>query len=237
MELLLNPEILIALLTLTALEIVLGIDNIIFISILASRLPVDEQKFARTVGLGVAMLMRLLLLFSISLIMRLTAPLLIIFSNEISGRDLILIIGGIFLLVKSTLEIYHNVEGDKQHQVGKIKASFTGVILQIMVMDLIFSLDSVITAIGLVDQIWIMVVAVVIAVVFMMIFVNAISHFIEEHPSIKILALSFLLLVGLALIGDGLDMHIPKGYIYFSMLFSTYVQLLNIRMKKKKLAN
>jgi|TARA_B110001454_G_C12598210_1_gene383300 predicted tellurium resistance membrane protein TerC len=169
--------------------------------------------------------------------MRLTAPLLIIFSNEISGRDLILIIGGIFLLVKSTLEIYHNVEGDKQHQVGKIKASFTGVILQIMVMDLIFSLDSVITAIGLVDQIWIMVVAVVIAVVFMMIFVNAISHFIEEHPSIKILALSFLLLVGLALIGDGLDMHIPKGYIYFSMLFSTYVQLLNIRMKKKKLAN
>ena len=237
MELLLNPEILIALLTLTALEIVLGIDNIIFISILASRLPVNEQKSARTVGLGVAMLMRIILLFSLSLIMRLTAPLLIIFSNEISGRDLILIIGGIFLLVKSTLEIYHNVEGDKQHQVGKIKASFTGVILQIMVMDLIFSLDSVITAIGLVDQIWIMVVAVVIAVVFMMIFVNAISHFIEEHPSIKILALSFLLLVGLALIGDGLDMHIPKGYIYFSMLFSTYVQLLNIRMKKKKLAN
>ena len=237
MELLLNPEILIALLTLTALEIVLGIDNIIFISILASRLPVNEQKSARTVGLGVAMLMRIILLFSLSLIMRLTAPLLIIFSNEISGRDLILIIGGIFLLVKSTLEIYHNVEGDKQHHVGKIKVSFRGVILQIMVMDLIFSLDSVITAIGLVDQIWIMVVAVVIAVAFMMIFVNAISHFIEEHPSIKILALSFLLLVGLALIGDGLDMHIPKGYIYFSMLFSTYVQLLNIRMKKKKLAS
>ena len=237
MEILLNPEIIIALLTLTALEIVLGIDNIIFISILASRLPIDEQKTARSVGLAVAMIMRILLLFSLSFIMRLTEPLLVIFSNEISGRDLILIIGGLFLLVKSTLEIYHNVEGDKQHQVGKVKASFTGVILQIMLMDLIFSLDSVITAIGLVDQIWIMVVSVVIAVIFMMVFVTAISNFIDEHPSIKILALSFLLLVGLALIGDGLDMHIPKGYIYFSMLFSTYVQLLNIRMKKKKLSS
>lgn len=237
MEILLNPEIIIALLTLTALEIVLGIDNIIFISILASRLPIDEQKTARSVGLAVAMIMRILLLFSLSFIMRLTEPLLVIFSNEISGRDLILIIGGLFLLVKSTLEIYHNVEGDKQHQVGKVKASFAGVILQIMLMDLIFSLDSVITAIGLVDQIWIMVVSVVIAVIFMMVFVTAISNFIDEHPSIKILALSFLLLVGLALIGDGLDMHIPKGYIYFSMLFSTYVQLLNIRMKKKKLSS
>lgn len=237
MEILLNPEIIIALLTLTALEIVLGIDNIIFISILASRLPIDEQKTARSVGLAVAMIMRILLLFSLSFIMRLTEPLLVIFSNEVSGRDLILIIGGLFLLVKSTLEIYHNVEGDKQHQVGKVKASFTGVILQIMLMDLIFSLDSVITAIGLVDQIWIMVVSVVIAVIFMMVFVTAISNFIDEHPSIKILALSFLLLVGLALIGDGLDMHIPKGYIYFSMLFSTYVQLLNIRMKKKKLSS
>jgi predicted tellurium resistance membrane protein TerC len=237
MEILLNPEILIALLTLTALEIVLGIDNIIFISILASRLPLNEQKPAQRAGLLVAMIMRVLLLFSLSLIMRLTEPLLIVFSNEISGRDLILIIGGVFLLVKSTLEIYHNVEGDKQHQVGKIKVSFSGVLLQIMVMDLIFSLDSVITAIGLVDQIWIMVVSVVIAVIFMMVFVNAISNFIEEHPSIKILALSFLLLVGLALIGDGLDMHIPKGYIYFSMIFSTYVQLLNIRMKKKKITN
>tara|TARA_B100000586_G_scaffold243567_1_gene198051 strand:- start:102 stop:830 length:729 start_codon:yes stop_codon:yes gene_type:complete len=236
MEFLLDPQILIALLTLTALEIVLGIDNIIFISILASRLPEDKQRPARNLGLVAAMFMRILLLFSLSLIMRLTAPLLIVLSNEISGRDLILIIGGMFLLIKSTLEIYHNVEGDKKHQVGKIKVSFAGVLVQIMVMDLIFSLDSVITAIGLVDQIWIMVVAVVVAVIFMMVFVNAISKFIEEHPSIKILALSFLLLVGLALIGDGFDMHIPKGYVYFSMLFSTFVQLLNIRMKKKKLS-
>jgi len=190
MEFLLDPQILIALLTLTALEIVLGIDNIIFISILASRLPEDKQRPARNLGLVAAMFMRILLLFSLSLIMRLTSPLLIVLSNEISGRDLILIIGGMFLLIKSTLEIYHNVEGDKKHQVGKIKVSFAGVLVQIMVMDLIFSLDSVITAIGLVDQIWIMVVAVVVAVIFMMVFVNAISKFIEEHPSIKILALS-----------------------------------------------
>ena len=232
MEILLNPEILIALLTLTALEIVLGIDNIIFISILASRLPLNEQKPAQRAGLLVAMIMRVLLLFSLSLIMRLTEPLLIVFSNEISGRDLILIIGGVFLLVKSTLEIYHNVEGDKQHQVGKIKVSFSGVLLQIMVMDLIFSLDSVIIAVGLADNIQIMILAIIISIGIMMLSATSIGNFVDEHPTVKMLALSFLILVAVTLVAEGLDFHFPKGYIYFAMAFSFFVEMLNLKIRK-----
>lgn len=234
MDWLLDPQIWLALGVLTALEVVLGIDNIIFITILAGRLPESQQDSARTVGLAMAMIMRIVLLFSLSIIMRLTAPLFELFSMEISGRDIILIAGGAFLLVKSTLEIFHNVEGEKDHQIKKVKTSFISVIIQITLMDIIFSLDSVITAIGLANQLWVMVTAIVIAVIFMMVFVGVISDIVENHPSIKILALSFLLLVGLALIGDGLDMHIPKGYIYFSMLFSTFVQVINIKVQSNR---
>ena len=233
MEWITNPELLIALLTLTVLEIVLGVDNLVFISILANKLPQDQQKTARNIGLFLAMFVRIALLFSLSWIMKLSEPLFTLLGNELSGRDLILTIGGLFLIFKSTIEIHNHLEGEKDLE-KNIKVGFSNVIFQIVLLDIIFSLDSVITAIGLVDEINIMIIAIVIAIIFMMIFINTISTFIEEHPTIKILALSFLLLIGIALIGDGLDMHIPKGYIYFAMAFSTFVEMINLKLHKKK---
>ncbi len=232
-----DPQLWMALLTLTALEIVLGIDNIIFIAILAGRLPEHLQAKGRTIGLVLAMIMRIGLLFSITLIMKLTAPLFAVLGSEISGRDIILILGGLFLLGKSTLEIHGNLEGEEAHDETKTTrrtVSFRGVIIQIMLLDIVFSLDSVITAIGLADQLSVMVAAIVIAVIFMMFLAGGISRFVEGHPTIKILALSFLLLVGISLVGEGLDMHIPKGYIYFAMAFSIFVESLNLRIRKSR---
>ena len=233
-----DPNTWIALLTLSALEIVLGIDNIIFIAILSGKLPKNQQKRARTMGLLVAMISRIALLFSITLIMRLTRPLLTILSFEISGRDIILIVGGLFLLVKSTLEIHANLEGEESHTDGNNigNVTFGGVIVQIMLLDIVFSIDSVITAIGLAKQIGVMVAAIVIAVVVMILLSGKISAFVEDHPTIKILALSFLMLIGISLVGEGLDLHIPKGYVYFAMAFSTFVEMLNLRIRKRRLA-
>jgi predicted tellurium resistance membrane protein TerC len=222
----------VALVTLTALEIVLGIDNIIFISILSSRLPADQQARARIVGLGAAMVMRILLLFTISWIIGLTAPFLNIAGLEISGRDLILIGGGLFLIGKSTLEIHHRLEGEEETGGGTAKvASFAGVIVQIMLLDIVFSLDSVITAVGMADDLWVMITAVVIAVGVMMLSAGPISDFVNRHPTVKILALSFLLLIGTSLVAEGLEFHIPKGYIYFAMAFSVFVELINLRVR------
>ncbi len=227
-------EIAIALLTLVALEIVLGIDNIIFISILAGKLPENKQNSARLVGLAAAMIMRVALLFSLSLIMKLTDPLFTVLGNEISGRDIILIAGGLFLLGKSTFEIHDKLEGDEQSGGGKKKAvSFAGVIAQIMILDIVFSLDSVITAIGMTDMLWVMITAVVISVIFMMFTAKAVSNFVQKHPTIKILALSFLLLIGIVLIAEGFDQHISKGYIYFAMAFSVFVEMINIRIRHR----
>jgi len=235
MEWLTDPQALIALLTLTVLEIVLGIDNIIFISILTDKLPPEERKKGRLIGLGLAMLMRIVLLFSISLIIKLTAPLFTILNFDISGRDLILIIGGLFLLAKSTHEIHTKLEGEEDIKRGKGNATFLSVIIQILLLDIIFSLDSVITAVGMADHLGVMVTAVVIAVIFMMIFVGPVSNFVENHPTIKILALSFLLLIGFSLVVEGLHQHIPKGYIYFAMAFSVFVELLNLKVRKKRI--
>lgn len=231
MEMLTDPQAIIALITLTALEIVLGIDNIIFISILAGKLPRHQQKRARIIGLGLAMFTRIGLLFSLTWLMRLTSPLFSVLENEISGRDLILILGGLFLLGKSTLEIHDKLEGEEEGSSARAAASFVGILIQIMFLDIIFSLDSIITAIGMASQLAIMVTAVVIAVGFMMLFSGAVSAFIDRNPTIKILALSFLILIGVALIGDGLGMHIPKGYVYFAMAFSVGVEMLNIRVR------
>jgi predicted tellurium resistance membrane protein TerC len=229
-----DPQAWMALATLTVLEIVLGIDNIVFISILAGRLPERQQPRARLVGLAAAMVMRILLLFSITWVMRLTAPLFTVMSNEISGRDLILIIGGLFLLAKSTHEIHNKLEGESEAEKSKRAAtSFAAVIVQIMLLDIVFSLDSVITAIGMANRVSIMVIAVIISVGFMMMFAGAISNFVNRHPTVKMLALSFLLLIGVALLADGFDQHIPKGYIYFAMAFSVFVEMLNLRMKSK----
>ncbi len=236
MHWLMDPNAWIALLTLTALEIVLGIDNIIFIAILAAKLPKEQQARGRKVGLALAMLTRIALLFSITLIMKLTAPLFTIFAKEISGRDMILILGGLFLLGKSTLEIHDNLEGEEGHDPeggGNKGRSFTGVVFQIALLDIVFSIDSVITAIGLADKLAVMVTAVVIAVIVMIFLAGSISAFIEKHPTIKILALSFLLLIGLSLVGEGLDLHIPKGYIYFAMAFSIFVEVLNMGVRKR----
>lgn len=233
MQWLVDPQAWMALLTLTALEIVLGIDNIIFISILTGKLPKERQDKVRTIGLALAMIMRIALLFSLSLIMRLTNPLFTVIGNEISGRDLVLILGGLFLLGKSTMEIHENLEGEENGKDAKPRNSYIGVFIQIMLLDIVFSLDSVITAIGMSNNLTIMVLAVVIAVIFMMFTSGSVSHLIEEHPSIKVLALSFLMIVGMALMGDGFDMHIPKGYIYFSMAFSVFVEVINIRLRKK----
>ncbi len=232
MEWLTQPQAWAALATLTAIEIVLGIDNIIFIAILAGRLPEHKQARARTIGLAAAMFSRIALLLSITWIMRLTSPLFAIAALEISGRDLILIGGGLFLLAKSTLEIHDSLEGARGSADQRVAANFLGVILQIMVLDLVFSLDSVITAIGLADHIPIMILAIVIAVVVMMVSAAPLSRFIKHHPTIKILALSFLLLIGMALIGEGLDLHVPKGYIYFAMAFSVFVEMINMRVRR-----
>lgn len=233
MEWITDPQALIALLTLTVLEIVLGIDNIIFISILSGRLPQHQQKKARLLGLSLAMITRILLLFSISLIIKLTAPLFTVFSMGISGRDLILILGGLFLLAKSTHEIHDKLEGTEEEKSKKSVASFTSVIVQILLLDIVFSLDSVITAIGMANELGVMVTAVIIAVIFMMFFAESISGFVENHPTIKILALSFLLLIGFSLIVEGMHQHIPKGYIYFAMAFSVFVEMINLKMRKK----
>ncbi len=234
-----DPNVWFALMTLSAIEIVLGIDNIIFIAILADKLPKDKKASGRTVGLLLAMLTRIALLFSITLIMKLTQPLFTIITAEISGRDLILIAGGLFLLGKSTLEIHSNLEGEETHaqaEKHRKRVTFSGVIVQIMLLDIVFSIDSVITAIGLAKQLAVMIAAIVIAVIFMIFLATKISTFVENHPTIKILALSFLLLIGFSLVGEGLDLHIPKGYIYFAMAFSTFVEILNIRVRKRRLA-
>lgn len=236
MEWLTDPQIWIAFTTLTALELVLGIDNVVFISILAAKLPVDQQKKARTVGLALAMLTRIALLFSLSWMIRLTAPLFTVLGNEISGRDLILIAGGLFLLGKSTHEIHQKLEGDEGHASARVKPSFTSVIVQILLLDVVFSLDSVITAVGMVNEISIMIAAVVVAIVFMIAFAGPISNFVERRPTVKMLALSFLLLIGMTLVADGLDQHIPKGYIYFAMAFSVFVELLNLKLRKPHVA-
>ncbi len=232
MDWLADPQVWIALVTLVALEIVLGIDNVIFISILAGKLPESQQPRARFIGLGLAMVTRILLLFSLSWIIRLTAPLFAVRGHEVSGRDLILILGGLFLLAKSTHEIHQKLEGEEGAVSERVKPSFTSVIVQILLLDVVFSLDSVITAVGMVDEIWIMVAAVVIAVIFMMVFAAPISGFVERHPTIKMLALSFLLLIGFTLVVEGFDQHIPKGYIYFAMAFSVLVEMLNLKLRK-----
>jgi predicted tellurium resistance membrane protein TerC len=227
-----DPQGLIAFTTLLALEVVLGIDNVVFISILAGKLRTDQQSTARTLGLGLAMLMRIALLLSLSWIIRLTAPLFVAFGQEISGRDLILIVGGLFLLGKSTHEIHQRIEGDEGHLSARVRPSFASVVVQILLLDVVFSLDSVITAVGMVDDIGIMISAVMVAVAFMMLFAGPVSKFIERHPTIKMLALSFLLLIGVTLIADGFDRHIPRGYIYFGMAFSVFVEMLNLRVRK-----
>jgi predicted tellurium resistance membrane protein TerC len=229
-----DPQIWIGLLTLTALEIVLGIDNVIFISILSGRLPAESQRKARFWGLALAMIMRILLLLSLSWIMGLTRPLFSIAGFDVSGRGLILIGGGLFLLAKSTREIHHRIEeaGDKTPRSGR--ASFSAVLVQIVLLDIVFSLDSVITAVGMVDEIAVMIIAVIVAVGVMMIFAGSISRFIERHPTLKMLALSFLLLIAVNLVGEGLGFHIPKGYTYFAMAFSVMVEMLNIKVKGAK---
>ena len=232
MDWILEPQAWIALLTLTALELVLGIDNIIFITILAGKLPPDQQQSARRLGLTLAMGMRILLLLTLAWMVRLTAPLMTVFNNEISGRDLILILGGLFLLAKSTHEIHHKLEGHESEISLTEAPSYTSVIVQIMLLDIVFSLDSVITAVGMVQQISIMVIAIVLAVGLMMLFARPVGDFVERHPTVKMLALSFLLLIGVALVADGLDHHIPKGYIYFAMAFSVLVEMLNLRLRK-----
>jgi predicted tellurium resistance membrane protein TerC len=234
MDWLVDPQAWIAFVTLLALEIVLGIDNIVFISILADKLPANQQAKARYVGLGLAMLMRIILLFSISWVIRLTAPLFTVFQEEISGRDLILISGGLFLIGKSTHEIHQKLEGEEGRSSSGVPPTFTAVIVQILLLDAVFSLDSVITAIGMVDQIGIMVSAVVVAVIFMMVFAGPLSAFVDRHPTVKMLALSFLLLIGMTLIAEGLDQHIPKGYIYSAMAFSIFVEMLNLQVRKAK---
>jgi predicted tellurium resistance membrane protein TerC len=227
-----DPQVWMALVTLSALEIVLGIDNIIFISIQAGKLPVQQQERARLVGLGLAMFIRIALLFSLTWLMGLTEPLFSVLGNEISGRDLILICGGLFLIWKSTMEIHEKLEGAETTVKTGGGTNFRAVIIQILMLDVVFSLDSIITALGMASQLAVMIAAVVIAVGFMMLFSGKISAFVEKHPTIKMLALSFLLLIGVALIGDGFDMHIPKGYIYFAMAFSVAVEMLNLKLRR-----
>ena len=233
LELLTDPQIWIAFLTLTALELVLGIDNIVFISILVDRLPKHQQKRARQIGLFMAMFLRIALLLVLSWIIGLTDTLFTAFRQEISGRDLILIGGGLFLLWKSTREIHHSLEGAEGEAVSGAKATFASVILQIMLIDIVFSLDSIITAVGMVDEIEVMIAAVVVSVGLMIVASGAISRFVSQHPTIKMLALSFLVVVGVVLIADGFGQHIPKGYVYFAMAFAIVVEMLNIRVRKR----
>ncbi len=235
MEWLFSPEAWVALATLTLLEIVLGIDNIIFISILVGRLPEAQRQRARVIGLTLAMGMRIVLLLLLAWIMRLAEPLFAVLGNEISGRDLILIGGGLFLLAKSTLEIHHSLEGPQEHDgAAAAAASFAAVLTQIAVLDIVFSLDSVITAVGMAKHVEVMIAAIVIAVGVMMFAAKPIGDFVDAHPTLKVLALSFLVLIGVALLGEGLDMHIPKGYIYFAMAFSVVVEMLNLRMRRAR---
>jgi predicted tellurium resistance membrane protein TerC len=231
MDAFLTADGLLALVTLTFLEVVLGVDNVIFISILSGKLPLSQQARARRTGLLAAMIMRILLLLSIAWIVRLTAPLLVVLGQDISGRDLIMMGGGLFLMAKATLEIHERLEGEDGHQSTRVAPSFGAVILQIMLLDIVFSLDSVITAVGMADDLSIMVTAVVLAVGIMMVSAEPISDFVARHPTVKVLALSFLLLIGISLVGDGLDMHVPKGYIYFAMGFSVFVELINLRVR------
>ena len=223
----------IALGTLTVLEIVLGIDNIVFISILAGKLRQEDRARARKVGLSLAMIIRILLLLSITWVMSLTAPLFAVLGWEISGRDVILFVGGLFLIGKSTLEIHEKLEGVEGHGSAKVAKSFASVIIQILLLDIVFSLDSVITAVGMAEDVAVMILAVIIAVGVMLLSSSAISEFVDRHPTVKILALSFLLLIGVSLIGEGLDQHIPKGYIYFAMAFSVFVEMINLRIRAK----
>jgi len=233
MEWMTTAEGWIALVTLTVLEIVLGIDNIVFISILAGKLPRDMRARARRVGLTLAMLMRIALLLSITWVMRLTTPMFTAIGHEISGRDLIFIVGGLFLLAKSTHEIHEKLEGDEGHASAKVVTSFGAVIVQILLLDIVFSLDSVITAVGMAEEVAVMILAVVIAVGVMLVSAGAISDFVERHPTVKMLALSFLLLIGVSLVAEGLDQHIPKGYIYFAMSFSVFVEMINLRVRAR----
>jgi predicted tellurium resistance membrane protein TerC len=250
MEWLADPSIWIAFLTLTVLELVLGIDNVIFISILSGKLPAEQQPKARFIGLTLALVMRVILLFSLTWVMGLTQPFcsmgseswarwlisplcFISFVQDVSGRDLILLVGGLFLIAKSTHEIHGSLEGEEGHASKKVYASFASVIIQIMLLDIVFSLDSVITAVGMVENVWIMIAAVVISIIAMMLFAGSIGAFVQRHPTIKMLALAFLLLIGVTLIAEGLHQHISKGYIYFAMAFSVFVELLNMRLRRK----
>jgi predicted tellurium resistance membrane protein TerC len=234
MEWLSSPEAWIALVTLTFLEIVLGVDNVIFISILAGKLPPDQQKKARQVGLSLAMFMRIALLASLAWIAKLTNPLFSVIGHDVSGRDLILLLGGLFLMAKATFEIHDKLEGEHGHASAKVAPTFASVIVQILLLDIVFSLDSVITAVGMANDLAVMIAAVVIAVAVMMFAAGAISAFVEHHPTVKMLALSFLLLIGISLVADGLHQHIPKGYIYFAMGFSVFVEMINLRIRGMK---
>lgn len=235
MSWLMDPEVWAALVTLTFMEVVLGFDNIIFISILTARLPVERRQKARVIGLALAIFSRVALLLSIVWMMRLIAPLFTLLGQPFSGRDLILLGGGLFLLAKSTFEIHEQLEDPQPHATGSAgAASFAGIVLQIMILDIVFSLDSVITAVGMTRYVTIMIIAIVLGVLVMIIAVNAISRFIERHPTLKMLALSFLLLIGMTLIGEALAFHIPKGYIYFAMAFSVFVEILNIRLRRQQ---
>lgn len=227
-----DPNAWAGLLTLIVLEIVLGIDNIVFITILAGKLPQAQQARARQIGITLALVSRIIMLFAISWVIRLTAPLFELMGQEISGRDLILIAGGLFLLAKATHEIHEKLEGDSGHASARVPPSFTAVVLQIIVLDVIFSLDSVITAVGMVSEISIMIVAVSVAVGIMLLSATRISDFVNRHPTVKMLALSFLLLIGLMLVAEGLEQHIPKGYVYFAIAFSIFVEMLNLRMRR-----
>lgn len=229
-----DPQAWIGLLTLTVLEIVLGIDNLVFISILSGKLPPDRQPLARRVGLALAMGTRILLLLTLSWLIGLTRPLFTVLSFDVSGKDLILLLGGLFLIAKSTREIHDRLEGEAEHASAKVPASFIAVVIQIMLLDIVFSLDSVITAVGMVRDLPVMILAIIIAVAIMMVFSDATSRFVDRHPTIKMLALSFLLLIGLALVADGAGFHIPKGYIYFAMGFSIFVEMLNLRAAARK---
>ena len=231
-ELLSSPQAWIAFATLTALELVLGIDNIIFISILVDKLPPERREFARRLGLFMAMFMRIGLLLLLAWIVGLVEPLFSVMENEFSGRDLILILGGLFLIWKSTSEIHQSLEGEAGHAASAVKATFSAIILQIMIIDLVFSLDSIITAVGMVDDVRIMIAAVIVSVALMMLFAAPIGHFVSAHPTIKMLALSFLVVVGVVLVAEGFGEHVPKGYVYFGMAFSLAVEMLNIRLRR-----
>ena len=233
MDWLTDPEVWIGLLTLTTLEIVLGVDNVVFISIVAEKLPADQRARARQLGIAAAVITRVLLLLTLSWVIRLTAPLFTVLEQEISGRDLILIVGGLFLLAKATHEIHQKLEGEEEATAGRAGPSFTSVIIQIMLLDIIFSLDSVITAVGMVSRIPVMVAAVIIAAAVMYLSAGAISGFLHRHPTLRMLALSFLLLIGFTLVAEGFEQHIPKGYIYFAMFFSGLVELLNVRVRAR----